>query len=244
MPDRFARPISALVSKLETIASLNESERQAVRDIPTLDRTLPAGHDFVREGDVPHSCVLVVKGWVCRHKMSESGHRQIVSFHLPGDIPDLQSLLLTRMDHSLTAVTEARIANIAHDRLRALTRTHPRVAEALWRDTLIEASTYREWLLSLGRRPAPVRMAHLICELHARLRVLGLADDNAYALPITQLVMADALGLSPVHVNRSLQDLRAAGLISWAHGSLVIHDMQALAQLGEFAPGYLHQLAA
>lgn len=244
MTHQIAPPMAALVRKLSAIFTLSDEERQMILGLPVMLRDVRPGHDIVREGDRPDKCGLVVSGWVCRYKATDEGRRQIVSLHIRGDIPDVQSLLLTEMDHSLGAITAAQIAFIAHDRLRPVTRSHPRLAEALWRETLIDASTYREWMLCLGRRSAQQRMGHLFCELNARLAAVDLADKDEYALPITQSVLGDALGLSMVHVNRSLQDLRADGLISWSQGRLKIHDRERLQIFSDFNPHYLHQLAA
>jgi hypothetical protein len=162
------------------------------------------------------------------------------SAHIPGDIPDLQSLHLEVMDHSLGTLVPSKVAFIPHETVRAFIRAHPRIGDAFWRDTLIEAAVFREWMAGIGRREAYGRIAHLFCELVARLEAVGLANGGAYPMPITQSEIGDALGLSTVHVNRTMQDLRANGLVSARNGSLIVRDWEALKQAGGFDPTYLH----
>ena len=140
--------------------------------------------------------------------MTAEGKRQILSFHISGDIPDLQSLHLSVMDHSLGTLIPCKLAFIQHDDLRSLMRNHPRLGDLFWRDTLIDAAVFRQWVVNVGRRQALARMAHLLCELLVRLRAVELVEDHAFDLPVTQAELADALGISNVHVNRVLQDLR------------------------------------
>lgn len=173
--------------------------------------------------------------------MTEGGRRQIMSFHIAGEIPDLQSLHLRTMDHSLSTLTSCKLAFISHQALRGLFERHPRLAGVFWRVTLIEAAIFREWVVNIGRRQAPARVAHLLCELFLRHRAVGLAKGQSFKLPITQTELADALGLSNVHVNRTLQELRAQGLIGERNHVLKILSWEGLTQLGEFDPAYLHQ---
>ncbi len=191
-------------------------------------------------GDRPSECCLVIEGFVCRYKLTDQGKRLIFSFHLPGDIPDLQSLHINVMDHSLMTLTPSKLAFIPHDSLKKLLHRCPRVADVLWRDTLIDASVFREWMTSIGRRDAKQRIAHLLCELFLRLTAIGRVQEDRYELPITQAELGDALGLSTVHVNRSLQELRAAGLIRIAEGSVSVLDRQGLERAGDFDRAYLH----
>jgi CRP-like cAMP-binding protein len=158
-------------------------------------------------------------------------------------MPDLQSLLLPTMDHSLAAVTEARIVYIQHPALQALCLSHPRIAHALWRDTLIDAATYREWMVGMGRRSALQQMAHFFCEIFVRQEAIGATFDARCDLPISQGEMADALGLSLVHLNRTLRDIRKTGLVDWSHGRVTIYDFTTLQQLAGFDPIYLHLAA-
>src|SRR3954471_4554349 len=179
--------------------------------------------------------------WRCsRRIMAEEGKRQIFSFHIPGDIPDLQSLHLDVMDHSLSTLSACKVMFIPHETVCDLVRQCPRIGDAFWRETLIDAAVFREWIMNLGRREAYGRMAHLLCEFYVRLRAVGLTNGDAYAMPLTQAELADATGLSAVHVNRTLQELRGEGLITWRAGSVAVLDWDRLKEAGEFDPAYLH----
>jgi CRP-like cAMP-binding protein len=229
-----------LLLKLESIADLSSEQRSAIRNLPIRLRQLAPGEDFLQDGDVPkHSCLLL-EGLACRYKLLQGGGRQILSFHIPGDIPDMQSLHLARMDYSMSALGPSQVAYIPHASLRTLSREHPRLAEIFWRDTLVDAAIFREWMIGLGRRDAACRLAHLFCELMVKFRAVQLAKNDRAPLPLTQIELSDALGLSPVHVNRVLQDLRGAGLIRFGHGVLEVLDWEGLVRTGDFEPCYLH----
>jgi CRP-like cAMP-binding protein len=208
--------------------------------LPADVRKIKAGQDLVREGDRPWRSCLILDGFVCRYAITGEGRRQILAFHIPGDGPDLQSLHLSVMDHSLCALQPSTVAFITHDDLRRLIKQHPRIGNAFWRDTLIDAAVFRKWMLGIGRRSAHCRIAHLLCELFVRLMTVDTTKDISFHWPITQVEVGDALGLSTVHVNRVLQDMRADGLISLAAGSLTIKDWPKLKKLGEFDATYLH----
>ena len=208
-------------------------------ELPMVPRRVAARQEVVADGDSPSQCVLVLSGFACRYKHTASGERQIFSFHISGDIPDLQGLFLDRMDHALGTITPALLAFISHDDIRHLVRRHPRLAEALWRDTLVDAAIFRQWMIGLGRRSAPGRIAHLFCEQWTRSRAVGLADDEGCELPLTQSDIADALGLSTVHVNRSLQTLRREGLVDLRKARMTVLNEEGLIQRAEFDPAYL-----
>jgi CRP-like cAMP-binding protein len=229
-----------LIRKLECIIDLSDEEKEVLRGLPLTVRSFGADQDIVREGDRSSTCTLVLSGFVCRYKVVPDGKRQIMGFYLPGDIPDLQSLHLQFMDHSLGTLVPSTIAQIPHESVHAAARSCPGITVALWRDTLIDAAIFREWMIGLGRRSARGRIAHLLCELQVRFRALGLTSDGTYELPITQAELGDALGLSTVHVNRVLQELRAENLIVLRGGVLSIPDWEALTEAGEFDPAYLH----
>jgi CRP-like cAMP-binding protein len=212
----------------------------AVGQLPLDVRIFPAGADLVREGDRPAHCCLVVEGLAARYKLTGDGQRQIMSFHWAGDIPDLQTLHLRTMDHSLGAITRTTAAFISHDSIHRLIAGHPGIGSLLWRDTLIDSAIFREWLTGVGRRSAYSRIAHLICELYLRAKAVGLTTDHSMELPITQAELGDALGLSSVHVNRVLQELRGEGLIVSRGRMLVITDWPGLEAAGDFDPTYLH----
>jgi CRP-like cAMP-binding protein len=236
-PNRHAT--SRLIRKLESIATLSNAERQAIQNLPVWVQTLAARQDIVRDGDKPTHCCLVLDGWVCRYKLLSEGKRQIFSFHIPGDIPDLQSLHIHTMDHSLATVTKAAVAFIPHESLRKLTAEHPNVAALLWRDTLIDAGIFREWMVGMGRRSAYERIAHLFCEMYLKMQAVGLAGDYRCPMPITQVDLADALGLTSVHVNRVLKDMRGEALITLRSSTLVIEAWDELMRVSEFDPQYL-----
>lgn len=231
-----------LIRKLETIAALSDAGRTALADLPLRFRLFDGDTDLQQEGQSPTECCLLLEGMACRYKLLGAGKRQIVSFHLPGDIPDLSGLELAVMDHSLGAFTPGRVAYIPHLAMHEVIRRHPDIAAAFWRDTLIDAAISREWLAGIGRRSARMRIAHLICELCMRLRALNMIIDHIFELPVTQAELGDALGLSSVHVNRVLQDLRRDGLIV-SHGkTVVISDWNDLRRVADFDPVYLHLL--
>lgn len=232
--------IEALIRKLGAITSLSGEEQQAIRSLPVMLEDLPAQHDIAREGDRPTRCVLVGSGWLCRHKATDSGKRQILSLHITGDMPDLQSLLLHQMDHSLSTIAPSKVAFIRHDHLNELHRRNPELARKMWRETLVDAAAYREWLLGIGRRSAEEQMAHLFCEMLLRQHAIGLSEDHSCEMPLSQGDLADALGLSLVHVNRTLQSLRGTGFVSLARGRLTVHDWDGLQELSGFDATYLH----
>jgi CRP-like cAMP-binding protein len=232
--------LTVLVRKLESIAELSDAERQAILSLPVTTRVLYPGQDILCEGDRAAQCSLILNGWVCRYKLLSMGRRQILSFHVAGDILDLQSLHLSVMDHSLATLSRAAVAFIPHESLRELTAHFPGIAAVLWRDFAIDAASYRAWLTGVGRRPAYERLAHLFCELYLKQQAVGLASEHRCPLPITQMDLGDALGLSNVHVNRVLQEMRGRGLINLRGGTLVIEAWRKLVEAAEFDPTYLH----
>jgi CRP-like cAMP-binding protein len=232
--------LDPLVRKLESVASLSAEEKAAVLDLPITVRQMRADHDIVRERDRPSQCCLVLDGWLCRYKILETGTRQIFSFHIAGDIPDLQSLHLRVMDHNLGSLGQSTVAFIQHESVKSLAKDFPHICNVLWRDTLIDAAIFREWMVGMGRRDAPSRIAHLICELFTKMRSVGLTRGYTCDFPITQSVMGDALGLSTVHVNRSLMELRGRGLIKLEKQVLTILNWDGLQEEGGFDPLYLH----
>jgi CRP-like cAMP-binding protein len=229
-----------LIHKLGSQIVLSDDERNALQSITGTIKTLDAHQDIVREGDRPSACCLILEGFAYRYKLTETGKRQILSFHIPGEIPDLQSLHLDVMDHSLGTLARSKLAFLSHETVRDLTRRCPRIADAFWRETLIDVAIFREWMVGLGRREAYARVAHLLCELYVRLKAVGLANGHAYELPLTQAELGDAFGLSTVHVNRTLQDLRGEGLITLGSRSVTVKDWERLRAAGEFDPTYLH----
>lgn len=235
-----------LIRQLESTSELSTNDRAAIMALPLRIRTITEKRDIIREGTQPTESCLILDGIACRYKMLSNGRRQILSFHFPGDMPDLHSLHLKIMDHSLLAVTPVRAAFIPHDVVRAIKRAHPGVGNALDRYSMIDAAIYREWICNVGRRTALERVAHLICECYARMRAVGIATLSNFELPLTQTEIGDASGLSNVHVNRTMKELRRLGLIETnakIHGIL---NWEKLQEAGDFDPAYLqltHALA-
>ena len=229
-----------LIRKLESITTFSDAERAAIESLPFRVQELPARHDIVRDGDTASQCCVVLDGWACRYKLLGGGKRQIFSFHIPGDIPDLPSLHIPLMDHSLATMTAATVAFVPHAAMHDLTAHFPNIAAKLWRDTLVDAGVFREWLISMGRRSSFGHMAHLFCELYLKQEAIGLAADHRCLLPITQIDLADALGLSSVHVNRVVQEIRGKGMITLRGHTLLIHAWEDLVQAAEFDATYLH----
>jgi CRP-like cAMP-binding protein len=199
-----------------------------------------AGQDLVSEGEKPDRIRIVLSGWLSRYKTLEDGRRQIVNFVLPGEICDAHAYLVSRMDHSICTLTPVVYSEIEREQFEELVESDRRLAEALWCETLSNSSIQREWALNIGRRIALERVAHLLCELVERLRPVGLLEGNSCTFPITQLDLADATGLSVVHLNRTLQELRASGLIVLRERMLTINDLDALKGVGLFDASYLH----
>ncbi len=231
---------NVLFRKLRSISPLSEDEKHCLLTLSLRTKAVGPDQIIVREGDEPSECCLVVEGFACRYKTTEEGKRQIFSFHIPGDIPDLQSLHLKVMDHSLMTLTPCKLAFIPHQSVTEMMRRCPRIGDVMWRDTLIDAAIFREWMIGIGRRSAYTRIAHVLCEVMVKMRAVGLADGYSCEFPITQTEIGDALGLSTVHVNRSLQELRGDGLIEWRSRILTAVNWEGLKKAGEFDPTYLH----
>ncbi len=231
-------PIS-LVRKLEQSTPLADVEKQVLRSTPLRVRPVATGTDIVSEGAQPHELSLISEGFACRYKLLGDGRRQITAFLLPGDICDLRAFLLRRMDHGVAALSRCQISHISHHDLFEIIEKYPRLGLALWRDTMLDGAIYRQWLTNVGRRSAYQRIAHLLCEVWWRLDAVGMTRGGTYALPVTQTDIGDAMGLSVVHVNRTLQQLRADGLISLRSNIVVVLDWSRLRAAGEFDPDYL-----
>lgn len=232
--------LEALIRKLESTSVLTEEERQAIRGLPTATRLLVPGQDLVKDGSRPTQCAILVQGWSFRYKLFAEGRRQILSFHIAGDTPDLQSLHLGTLDHAVAALTPCIFALVPHESLRRLTIAFPNVAALLWRETLIDAAIFRAWIAAMGRRSAYGRIAHLFCEMYLRQEVVGLAADQRCPMPLRQTDLADATGLTTVHISRVLKALRSENLITIERRQLVVQDWQRLYEAAEFNPAYLH----
>ncbi|WP_166040901.1 Crp/Fnr family transcriptional regulator [Sphingosinicella sp. YJ22] len=243
MPANDNEPAAGLIRKLRRLAPLDPDDRQLLAALPYRPEAVPAGRVLVSEGSIVAQCCLLVDGYACRHKTSADGKRQIVSFHVAGDLLDVQHLMLERADHDVETVTAADIAWVPADRLRALALDRPNIGQALWRDALIDASVFREWVLNVGRRDARTRIAHMLSELAARVLAAGAASEDHLLLPLTQEQIADATGLTAVHVNRMLRQLREAGALSVVARGVCIEDFGRLRAISSFDPAYLHAAA-
>jgi CRP-like cAMP-binding protein len=201
----------------------------------------PAGEDIISQGDIPSDLHVVLDGCACRYKVLPDGRRQIIAFLLPGDLCDLHVFLLREMDHSIGTITASRVATISRETILQIASERPQLTRALWWVTLVDEAILREWIVALGRRTAYERIAHLICELYLRLKMVGAANGQSFELPITQTELADTMGLSLVHVNRVLQRLRGEGVVEFHNGKVIIRDSDRLREIALFDPIYLHQ---
>ena len=199
-----------------------------------------AKEDIIREGASPQFAYLILSGWACRYKTLEDGRRQIISFLLPGDLSDFNAFSSRLMDHSVGALTDIEYIEAPKKTLDQIGADHPRITQAMILDGLVAASIQREWTVNLGQRTASERMAHLFCEIYHRLAAIEMAHKGHIILPLTQIDLADTVGISAVHVNRILQDLRGRGLIQWRNADLYIPDLPSLMRAGLFNPNYLH----
>lgn len=230
--------ISILARKLSTLGPLTEAERALLDTFPVHVREIGRDRDLVREGDRATHCMLLLEGFACRYRTLADGRRQIVSFQIAGDFMDLQGFVLQRVDHSIAALTPSRIAAIPYTVLAEMVQ-HPNLTRLLWCDTAIDAAIHREWIVNLGRRTAYQRISHVLCELVTRLQMVGLATGGACDLPLTQSELADATGLSTVHVNRVIQELRRDGLIELRGRNFTALNWDELKTAAEFDPSYL-----
>jgi CRP-like cAMP-binding protein len=233
--------LAPLADKLSYRVELDAADRAAIMALPfTLKRTERA-HYIVRERErATHSCVML-SGYSIRSKLVASGYRQIVAVHMKGEVVDLQNSMLGTADHSVQMLTAGKIAMIPREAISELTLARPRVAHAMWIDTLVDGSIFREWIANIGRRDARTRLAHLLCEFALRLKVAGLGEEDHYELPMTQEQLADATGLTSVHINRTIKSLEADGLIERSNPRVIsIGDWRKLAEAGDFDSNYLH----
>ncbi|MCK1392516.1 Crp/Fnr family transcriptional regulator [Bradyrhizobium sp. 1] len=234
-------PHRKLIARLQAVAGLSEQDQAKLAGMPYKLKTLDGGEYLVREGDSPTSSTVVMSGVLSRQRVI-SERNQISSFYIAGDMPDLHTLHLPVMDHELRSMGRSTVASVSHAYLREVMSGSPGLTQAFWRETLIHAAIYREWIENLGARPALGRIAHLLCELAVRLELVGLLDNGSFHLPFTQQDIADACGLSVVHVNRTLQELRREGLIEWRDHTVQLLDRARLEDAAEFSRQYLHAL--
>jgi CRP-like cAMP-binding protein len=226
--------------KLRARDVVTAEEELVLRALVSETREVPAKSTVIRARQRLTTSTLLLDGLMCRYKDLSEGQRQISELHVAGDFVDLHSFTLKRLDHNIMALSPCRIAVVPHERLRALSQEHPHLTRLYWFTTNMDAAVHREWELSLGRRSAIGRIAHLLCEMHVRLGVVELTSDLQFRLPLTQVDLAECVGLTPVHVNRTLKTLREQGLADVRRGRVTIIDPARLAALAEFNPEYLY----
>lgn len=232
--------LASLLRRLNTVSQLEPADIDAINSLPIAVRHWEGGRAIVSEGERPKECCLIIEGFCIRSKTTIPGGRQILSIHIPGEIPDLQSLHLHMMDHDLITLVPSTLGFISHTALLALTHARPNVADALWRDTLIDAAIFRECIVNVGQRPAPARLAHVVLELRRRLAVTNQAESAAIEFPLTQEQIGEALGITPVHANRIIKQLRQDGIVDVGKGRVQVLDEAKLMELAQFDDRYLH----
>lgn len=228
-----------LVRKAELFGPLSADDRRLLEESTSFSREVAAHTILAQEGEPSDDVRFILEGFACRYKLLPDGGRHIMAYLVPGDLCDFQVFILKTMDHSIGTLARSKVVDIPRTRILELTE-RPAIARAFWMMSLIDTATLREWLVNLGHRPAEERIAHLFCELHLRLRSVGLADGNSFSLPITQTELADTMGITPVHANRVLQSLRADKLITLKDKEVVILDPERMYEMSGFNPNYLH----
>ncbi|WP_374942397.1 Crp/Fnr family transcriptional regulator [Sphingomonas sp.] len=232
--------LSALFLKGRGRSALDEDDREILEEGLANVHTLPSRHLLVRQGAPVHVSTLLLDGFICRYMDDREGHRQIVAVHVPGDFVDLHGFPMKRLDHDLATIGPAKVAELSHDALERIVEQRPRLTRLLWFSTLLDAAMHREWIFRLGRLGADGRVAHFFCEMNCRLEMVGLASDGHFALPLTQADLAEACGITGVHVNRVLRSLREQDLLTYRHGIVDIRNPARLKALAEFDPQYLY----
>ena len=236
-------PHRKLIARLQAFSGLTTEDRAALEEMPHTVKQLADGECVVRQGDRPQSCAIVVGGFLVRQRVV-SARNQISAFYVPGDMPDLHTLHVPVMDHDLCSIGPSTVALVPHSYLRQTLANSATLTAAFWRETLIQSVIHREWIDNLAARQALPRVAHLMCELGARFDIVGLVKDGRFELPVSQEDLGDACGLSTVHVNRTIQELRRRELIDWSSRSVKILQPDQLEQLAEFSAAYLQLLKA
>ena len=229
-----------LIDRLSRFNPLSDTDQAAIRALPFSQRSFEAGQYLLREGDLPRYCTILLRGFAYRHKFVGDGGRQIVALCVPTDMVDAQNLLIRQSDHNVQTLTAADVALVESDLLVQLAFARPALGRALWHEALVESSVTREWVANVGRRSARARTAHLLCEVAVRTEQAGLGDRSVFELPMTQEQLGDALGLTAVHVNRTLKALQDDGLIQRSKRSVSVRDWIELSRTADFSASYLH----
>ncbi|MBP2549193.1 CRP-like cAMP-binding protein [Neorhizobium galegae] len=231
--------IEPLLLNLEHRDTLDEREKARLRAILTRERRVATHEDIVKEGEQPTTSCLLLDGFAARYTITGDGQRQLTSLHVPGEFVDLHAFLVKTMDHGLVALSPCRIAVAEHSALRELSETEPHLTRLLWLDTLIQSAISRQWLVAMGRRARAAHLAHIICELYLRLRIVNRVEDNSFHFPLSQMQMADVMGLSLVHMNRVIQELRSEQCMTWSKERITVTDWNRLQRFAGFDPVYL-----
>lgn len=229
------------IEKLCNFAELAPEDTDALLLATSNAKKVAARSDLIREGDRPGPVFIVLEGWACRYKILPNGSRQVMAFLMPGDCCDLHIGMLDEMDHSIQVITPALVATVGREAMDLLMERHPKIARAMYIAQLVDEGTMRSWITSMGRRTSIERVAHLMCELYLRARNIGLSFGHHCILPLSQVLLADALGMTPVHLNRVLKELRLSGAMTLERKSLVITDPKKLVQIAGFDENYLHR---
>jgi CRP-like cAMP-binding protein len=229
------------VAKLSGFGALSPKDMDALTRATSKKREVEAKHDLIREGDRPGPVFVMLDGWACRYKILPSGLRQILGYLMPGDSCDLHIGLLAEMDHSIQTITPATYATIERSDMDEILDEHPAIARAIYIAQLVDEGTMRAWITSMGRRASIERVAHLMCELYIRARNIGLTNESSFALPLSQAMLADSLGMTTVHMNRVLKDLRLRNAMTLKRSSLELSDIPMLIQIAGFYDNYLHR---
>lgn len=229
------------ITKLGKLSQLSESAITALTEATSNAQAFGPRHDLIREGDKPGPLLVVLDGWACRYKILPNGGRQMLAFLLPGDCCDLHINLLAEMDHGIQTITPCHIAKIDRHTIDSVFDAHPSIMKAMYLAQLIDEGTLRAWITSIGRRSSIERVAHLMCELYLRVRNIEANEGQNVALPLSQIILADALGMTTVHINRVIKQLRLTGAITITRGHLEIINPDTLVQIAGFDANYLHR---
>lgn len=231
-------PHPKFIAHLQAIEGLSDDERRQIAALPSTLRQVSDGETLLRQGEDTSRCVFVVSGFLYQARIV-ADRSQILAFHVPGDMPCLHTLLVSPMDADLVGLGPSLVGYVAHSQLKQLLDGSIHLTRAFWRETLIDAAISRQWIARLGAQAALPKVAHLICELAARLEVVGLVKNGRFQMPMTQRHVADACGLSIVHVNRTIQELRGRRLIAWEGSEIELLQPDELRALADFTPDYL-----
>ncbi len=232
---------NAFVEKVASRVELSAEDVAMLEEACGVPREFPAKHDLIRDGDKPGPVIVFLEGWGCRYKILPEGARQVLAFMMPGDFCDMHTMVLDEMDHSIATVTPSLVCTIPRARMEELIEMRPAITRAFWMIQLVDLGIARTWISSMGRRNSVERVAHLMCELYFRASAISETRSGECSMPLSQILLADALGLTPVHVNRVLRKFKAEGVMRLEHAALIVSDISRLVQLAGFDDHYLQR---